>query len=424
MATNPHIRDQAYQFFLEEAPELLQTIETGLLTLGQQRDTAEIHQIMRAAHSLKGGAASVGLEPIKAIAHRLEALFKALYSETVVVDSELESQLLRAFDCLRLPLTQQLTEGTFNHEQAMAMADSVLQDLEQHLASAMAETENFIPSSSDLGFDMATSIFEIDVQQGLDHLTRVLENPQAHEVAGELRAQAEIFMGFAELLDLSGFAQIAETALQALAANPDQAVDIARLAIADFRQGREAVLTARSTTGGEPSMALQALAVATSGSESLPEPSPELPLEPASAQFLTSVFGDGDPDWADSTWGERLPSVAEPLAWPTQPQPSVAADRAIPLEPPHPSQSITDACFSDPDSDPSDSSDLDSSELDDTTDSLSLSKSTLSIEAIFGLSELVPAEDDGAIVSDLPSEDTVFQDQTLTALSPFSSPSS
>ena len=56
MATNPHIRDQAYQFFLEEAPELLQTIEAGLLALQQQRDTAEIHEIMRAAHSLKGGA--------------------------------------------------------------------------------------------------------------------------------------------------------------------------------------------------------------------------------------------------------------------------------------------------------------------------------------------------------------------------------
>ena len=37
----------------------------------------------------------MGLEPIKAIAHRLEALFKAFYSESVVIDGELESQLLR-----------------------------------------------------------------------------------------------------------------------------------------------------------------------------------------------------------------------------------------------------------------------------------------------------------------------------------------
>ncbi|MGG6237710.1 hybrid sensor histidine kinase/response regulator [Nodosilinea sp. AN01ver1] len=343
MATNPHIRDQAYQFFLEEAPELLQTIESGLLNLGQQRNTADIHQIMRAAHSLKGGAASVGLEAIKAIAHRLEALFKALYSDAIVVDSELESQLLRAYDCLRLPLTQQLTEGTFDGDQALAAAEPVLQELEQHLASAMAETENFIPSSSDLGFDMATSIFEVDVQQGLDHLARVLENPQVHEIAGELRAQAEIFLGFAELLDLAGFAQIAETALQALAANPDQALEITRLAIADFRQGRAEVLSTESSTGGAPSVALQALATAPETSLEL---SPklslalplDLPLEPAAEQFLASVFGNDD--LANATWNEDLLPAADDLTWLVETQPP-AAD-LVPSDPAPLSPNLTE----------------------------------------------------------------------------------
>jgi chemotaxis family two-component system sensor histidine kinase/response regulator PixL len=32
MAINSDIRDHAYQFFIEEAPELLQEIEEGLLT--------------------------------------------------------------------------------------------------------------------------------------------------------------------------------------------------------------------------------------------------------------------------------------------------------------------------------------------------------------------------------------------------------
>ncbi|NEO64177.1 MAG: hypothetical protein F6J98_28705, partial [Moorea sp. SIO4G2] len=65
MATHSEIQDQAYQFFIEEAPELLQLIETGLLNLQQERTTAKIHDLMRAAHSIKGGAASVGLEAIK-----------------------------------------------------------------------------------------------------------------------------------------------------------------------------------------------------------------------------------------------------------------------------------------------------------------------------------------------------------------------
>lgn len=329
MPTSPDIRDQAYQFFLEEAPELLQTIETGLLALGQQRDTVAIHQIMRAAHSLKGGAASVGLEPIKAIAHRLEALFKALYSDTLTLDSDLESQLLRAFDCLRLPLTQQLTQGTFDGDQALAQAEPILHDLETHLANAMAETENFIPSSSELGFDMTTSIFEIDVQQGLERLATVLQQPEAHEVAGELRAQAEIFMGFAELLDLPGFAQIAHTALQALAASPDQAIEITRLAVDDFRQGREAVLVHGSSTGGEPSAALQALAVAPRSSTTWPQPGKPSPEQPHEA-FWAEVTGAAQPDDAslaevvqtDGAWEEDLLSDAEAVAWLTQTQDS------------------------------------------------------------------------------------------------------
>ena len=78
MSLSPEIRDQAYQFFIEEAAELLHIIEMGLLDLRNERSTAKIHEVMRAAHSIKGGAASVELDTIKAIAHRLESIFKAL----------------------------------------------------------------------------------------------------------------------------------------------------------------------------------------------------------------------------------------------------------------------------------------------------------------------------------------------------------
>ncbi|HYE72319.1 MAG TPA: Hpt domain-containing protein, partial [Blastocatellia bacterium] len=55
MTIDADIRDQAYQFFIQEAPELLQTIETELLTLKQERSTPKVHSMMRAAHSIKGG---------------------------------------------------------------------------------------------------------------------------------------------------------------------------------------------------------------------------------------------------------------------------------------------------------------------------------------------------------------------------------
>ncbi|AOY83296.1 hybrid sensor histidine kinase/response regulator [Moorena producens JHB] len=259
MATHSEIQDQAYQFFIEEAPELLQLIETGLLTLQQERTTAKIHDLMRAAHSIKGGAASVGLEAIKTLAHRLEDIFKAFYSEEVELDTELESLLLKAYDCLRNPLIQQIEQGYFDPEQALATAQPTYAQIEERLADALTQVDNYIPSSGDLGIDIVSSIFEVDVAQGLERLAAVLANPQNYEVVGELKAQAEVFAGFAELLNLSGFGAIAQTAVAAVEQNPHQVLKIIELALADFTTGRAAVLAGDRTQGGNPSTALVAL---------------------------------------------------------------------------------------------------------------------------------------------------------------------
>ncbi|MFP4415141.1 response regulator [Coleofasciculus sp.] len=267
MTLNPDIRDQAYQFFIEEAPELLQNIEAGLLKIRLDRSTANVHGIMRSAHSLKGGAASVELDAIKTIAHRLENIFKALYNETVEIDTDLESQLLQAYDCLRLPLMEQIATNQFDQEQALAIAEPIFAEIEARLGDALTQADNFIPSSSELGVDMALSIFEVDVEQGLELLSQVVADPEHHPVAGELRAQADVFAGFAELLNLPGFGAIANTAITALNAHPDKALEITQLALADFDAGRLAVLNGDRSQGGTPSPELVALAGAAESDE-------------------------------------------------------------------------------------------------------------------------------------------------------------
>src|SRR4028119_145685 len=244
MAINSDIRDHAYQFFIEEAPELLQEIEEGLLTLRQEHSTAKVHNLMRGAHSIKGGSASVELEAIATLAHRLENIFKALYSEDLEIDTDLETQLLQAYDCLRLPLMEQITVGRFDAESALALGDPIFVQIEEKLGDALTQADNYIPSSSDLGIDMTKSIFEVDVSQGLEHLATVVAHPSDYEVAGELRAQAEVFAGFAELLNQPGFGAIAKTTLAALDAHPNRALEIAQLALTDFQMGRQAVLAA------------------------------------------------------------------------------------------------------------------------------------------------------------------------------------
>ncbi|MBD2092429.1 hybrid sensor histidine kinase/response regulator [Microcoleus sp. FACHB-1515] len=260
MAMNSDIRDQAYQFFVEEAPELLQAIEAELLTLHSERSTAQIHVLMRSAHSLKGGAASVGLETIAAIAHRLENIFKALYSDSIDINSALVSHLLQAYDCLRLPLMEQITTGNLDVEQAFAIAEPVFQEIEAVCGDALTQTRTYIPTSEDMGVDMVASIFEVDVAEGLDRLAAAVANPENHEIAGELRAQIEVFAGFAELLNLPEFGAIAQSIEQALDTSSD-ALELAKRAIVEFEACRQAVLSKRRSSEKPASVAIEAVPI-------------------------------------------------------------------------------------------------------------------------------------------------------------------
>jgi len=258
MPLDPEIRDQAYQFFTAEAPELLQSIESGLLTLTEDYNTAKVHSIMRAAHSIKGGAAGVGLEGITSIAHRLEDIFKALYHAEDKITPELERKLLQGYDCLQRPLTEQIETGSYDAEAAVQEAESVLRGIEDELGDAMTQGEDYIPSSEDLGVDMVSSIFEVDVEQGLAHLRTVISHPDQYEVLGEVRAQAEVFTGLAEIMGLAGFGQIVNCAIAALDRYPDAVIEITNLMIADLEAGRSAFLSGDRAAGGNPSAALLA----------------------------------------------------------------------------------------------------------------------------------------------------------------------
>jgi chemotaxis protein histidine kinase CheA len=78
MTTDPTIHEQSYAYFLQEAPQLLQVLEQELLSLRENWSINKVHTLMRTTHTLKGAAASVGLESIKQVAHSLEDIFKSL----------------------------------------------------------------------------------------------------------------------------------------------------------------------------------------------------------------------------------------------------------------------------------------------------------------------------------------------------------
>jgi chemotaxis protein histidine kinase CheA/ActR/RegA family two-component response regulator len=292
MSLDPTIREQTYPYFLQEAPELLQSLEQGLLNLRENWGINQVNDLMRATHTLKGAATSVGLETIATVAHSLEDIFKALCQPNVVIDPEVEALLFEGFECLRLPLVAELTGGLINQAEILDRAAAIFARLQEKLGDFFGQQAH-LPTSAELGFDLTQSLFEVGVSQRLEQIAVILDNGQPEEIAILLRTQAEVFLGLAESLNLSGFGAIAQAVLAALDNHPDQAVFIAQIALRDLYAGHAAVLAGDRIQGGEPSSELQQLAHQTTDIESL---------------FLNSVSETEDkPDipTLESIWGKQ-----------------------------------------------------------------------------------------------------------------------
>ncbi|HTH66732.1 MAG TPA: chemotaxis protein CheA [Rhodanobacter sp.] len=98
---------QFHKTFFEESLEGLDAMEAALLALDSgSTDTELVHTIFRAAHSIKGGAATFGFTDVAAFTHVAESLLEEVRSERRAVEAELIELLLRSVDCLRAMLAR------------------------------------------------------------------------------------------------------------------------------------------------------------------------------------------------------------------------------------------------------------------------------------------------------------------------------
>ncbi|AFY32621.1 response regulator [Calothrix sp. PCC 7507] len=133
----PEQQQRILGYFIEEARDHLNTIEQGLLNLESTLNDPEmINEVFRAAHSIKGGAAMLGLSSIQHTSHRLEDHFKVLKENPVQVDQKLESLFLGVSDTLKALLENLsgpfgLSEETANT--LMSETEPVFKWLNEHL---------------------------------------------------------------------------------------------------------------------------------------------------------------------------------------------------------------------------------------------------------------------------------------------------
>jgi chemotaxis family two-component system sensor histidine kinase/response regulator PixL len=264
--------------FLDEAQEYLETLESQLLGIAQGIDSARINETLRAAHSVKGGAALMGLETLSVLAHRLEDALKVLkiQRQTVELDATLESQLLAAVD--------RMGQVMRHHRQQLSNADPTLSAIDpgwlqenvypifDGLRERLGEpTEEDAHSLLTPEEDQAILplIFQGEVEGCLERLAGVLEeaSPCLRE---EVQIMAQELAGLGEMLQLSPFTQLCQaigTQMQTI--TEEQLIPTAQAALDTWRQVQALVLA------GE----LDAIPTSFTGS-------PDAPLPPLSAEQI------------------------------------------------------------------------------------------------------------------------------------------
>ena len=242
MYIDPELRDRVYQLFSSEVPKMLQTIETELVTLSADRSVEKVHSLLRAAHSIKGGAASLGLDEIRDLAHQIENIFRVLDLPELPFDLQLERLLFEIYDCLNQLIVDEINGRVVPiefHDRTQIILEHIDEQIGYSIELGLQTAEDL--RSAD---ELTRSIFEVDVAHSLTQLERVLLDVDKDRIAvGEFRAQSEVFIGISQILNLPEFGSLAHATIAALDRHPDRSREICRFALGDFYRALEAVLT-------------------------------------------------------------------------------------------------------------------------------------------------------------------------------------
>ncbi|MBE9082595.1 response regulator [Tolypothrix sp. LEGE 11397] len=286
----PEQQQRILGYFIEEARDHLNTIEQGLLNLQSTLNDPEmINEVFRAAHSIKGGAAMLGLSSIQHTSHRLEDCFKVLKENPIQVDQKLESLFLGVSDTLKALLENLsgpfgLSEETANT--LMSETEPVFQWLNEHLELLVQQASGGVdsrvaPAMQPAFADNSHTLTEIFMQRDfpVPEEESPLQKPtpvvtKANDNWGEFQAQVlqtlrEMLQLFkqgttqesrqnlqqtchqlvilGETFNLPNWCKLCEAAENAIA-NPDNSyLTLAKIVITEIKKAQELVLKGKES---------------------------------------------------------------------------------------------------------------------------------------------------------------------------------
>ncbi|MEO1095484.1 MAG: response regulator [Cyanobacteria bacterium J06638_28] len=325
----PEQQQRILGYFIEEAKDHLATLEQGLLNLQATIEDSEmVNEVFRAAHSVKGGAAMLGISSMQRTAHRLEDYFKVLKESPIKVDRKLESMFLQVFDGLQALLEE--LQGPFGltedkAQEVMTDLEPVFEQLEQHLNALSAGTSKAAgevaaaaqPStskrkakkSSVASEDSALKlVFKSDVPGHLREMLALFKQPDTDASRAALQSCCEALERIGAQFDLQGWEELA-IATRLVAGNPDNTYrTLAPIVIKELKKAQEQVLKGQA----------EAVTVCSELEIMLP-PVETMDSDDAMASLLDDALTETEePDLADLFESESQPvavDASDDLAW-------------------------------------------------------------------------------------------------------------
>ena len=131
--------------FVDEAHEHLAAMESQLLAIQVESVTkAELNEIFRAAHSIKGGSATFGLGDVTGVAHELESLLDLLRNGELALTHEMVDALLKARDVIAQMIAAFEGKGSVDADE-VALVCAALKRLAAPSGSARGATSSQRP---------------------------------------------------------------------------------------------------------------------------------------------------------------------------------------------------------------------------------------------------------------------------------------
>ncbi|QYX33903.1 hybrid sensor histidine kinase/response regulator [Sphaerospermopsis torques-reginae] len=256
----PEQQQRILGYFIEEARDHLNTIEQGLLNLQETLNDPEmINEVFRAAHSIKGGAAMLGLSSIQHTSHRLEDSFKVLKEQRVDVDQKLESLFLSVSDTLKALLDNLGSPFGLSEETAntlMTATEPLFAELNQHLEKLLQSGVGSVPTpppKQDVVPPVSTqkppvasqnnwSDFQSHVLQSLREMLQLFKQSSTPSSRENLQSCCQQLLKLGEKFNLPNWSKLCQSANNAIA-NPDNSyLTLAKIIITEIKQAQELVI--------------------------------------------------------------------------------------------------------------------------------------------------------------------------------------